>query len=317
MLNLGAVFEIIKLYLSLSVQGKRFLKKAIAKSRRVDKAIKKSVAWDLAKILYFVKNFKVCDQVFSAQVSDQLCFDLRRDKSSMYARFVSYGWFSLLMWGKMLEAFNLAYDEAAQQRCVLVAFTHREWNDLFDNQGYSFGQLVQAFDYQSTIPQPLIFLRQLKQMERKLVSPERFSRYYQHMQGFDVCRLFEYTPEKSEIILDQVAPFVALLFMYIMVEEIPEGLKETIKPVARWLYMLDELADLEHDKQINRITYMIMVKDPEKAIWEQFQQCRKVILRNAPGPDKLIKFMETITCGIIDAKQRGVDIENSFFNIGG
>ena len=310
------LFEIIIICLSLSKQGKLFLKKAASLSRRADKTLGKSVLADLQKTLYFIKTLKVCDKVFSRQVSDRLCAELGRDKSLMYARFVSYGWFSLLMWGKLLDAFNLAYDEGAKERCVLVAFTHREWNDLFDNQGYSFDELFAAFDYQKDIPGSLIFLRQLKQMETVVAPPERFGTYYQHMQGFNVCSLFEYTPEKAQIILDQVAPFVALLFMYIMVPEIPEGLKETIKPVARWLYMLDELADLEHDKKIKRVTYMLMVNDPEETMREQYELCRKVILRNAPNPDKLIKFMETITSRVIQAKQQGTDVENSFFNIG-
>ncbi len=314
--NLKVMFQVALLYLSLSKQGKRFLKKVVRESRRVDKTLGSAIVLDLHKILYFIKTLKVCDKVFSAQVSDQLCSDLGREKSAMYARFVSYGWFSLLIWGKMLDAFNLAHDDRAKERCVLVAFTHREWNDLFDNQGYSFSELVAAFDYQVAIPKELIFLRQLKQMELKLAPADRFGKYYQHLQGFDVCSLFEYTPEKAQIILDQVAPFVALLFMYIMVEEIPEGLKEAVKPVARWLYMLDELADLEHDKQINRLTYMIMVKNPEEVMWQQYQECCKALLHNAPNPDKLIKFMEIITSRVVEAKKCGANIENSLFNIG-
>jgi hypothetical protein len=314
--SLGKMFQVARLYFSLSKPGKLFLKKAFCKFRQAKNISDKPAVFDLQKIFYFINNFKVCDKVFNSQVSDQLCFDLGRDKSVMYARFVSYGWFSLLIWSKVLEAFNLIYDKEAKERCVLVAFTHREWNDLFDNQGYSFGELFAAFDGQAVIPKQLIFLRQLKQMEKKLAPPDRFGKFYQHMQGFKVCSLFEYTPQKAEVILDQVAPFIAQLFMYIMVADIPAGLEEILKPTARWLYMLDELADLEHDKQINRVTYMIMVKDPEKAMWEQYEVCRKVILRNAPNPDKLIKFMETITSRIIDARQAGVDIENSFFNLG-
>lgn len=316
MINLGSVLKVLTTYLSLSKQGKLFLKKATRKSRQVDKPLAKSILSDLSKILYFMQNLKVCDKVFSQQVSDQLCIDLGREKSAMYARFVSYAWFSLLIWSKVLAAFNISYDKNAKTRCVLVAFTHREWNDLFDNQGYSFDELFKAFDYQVKIPKQLIFLRQLKQMEKKLAPVNRFGKFYEHLQGFDVCSLFEYTSEKAEIILDQVAPFVALLFMYIMVTDIPEALKETIKPLARWLYMLDELADLEHDKKINRLTYMLMVSDPEKAMWKQYEICRKIILANAPNPDKLIKFMEALTSKIITAQKQGTDIENSFFNIG-
>ena len=308
--------KILTLYFSLSKQGKCFLKKAVERSRQVNKTLAKPVPLNLEKILYFMETLKVCDKVFSSQASDQLCFKLGRDKQVMYARFVAYGWFSLLMWGKLLEAFNIPYGQDAQERCVLVAFTHREWNDLFDHQGYSFQQLVMAFDYQAVIPKELKFLRQLKQMERKLAPSDRFEKFYEHMQGFDICSLFEYTPQKAEIVLNQVAPFIALLFMYIMVEEIPEKLKEASKPIARWLYMLDELADLEQDRKINRITYMLMAKEPLEEMWKQYEICRKIILRNAPNPDKLIKFMETITSKVIDASKQGTNIENIFFNLG-
>ncbi|HNW38961.1 MAG TPA: hypothetical protein PKI44_00860 [Candidatus Omnitrophota bacterium] len=316
MLNIGIWFQIVILYLSLSSQGKCFLKKAVSQGRRAGKIFQQPAALGPAKILYFIKNFKVCDKVFSAQATDKLCIDLGRNRSAMYSRFVSYGWACLLMWGKVLDAFNLPYDESAKERCVLVAFTHREWNDLFDNQGYSFGELFAAFDYQSAIPKELTFLRKIKHLERKLAPPERFGKFYEQMQGFNICSLFEYTPEKAEVILDQVAPFVALLFIYIMIPEIPGGLKDALKPIARWLYMLDEFADLEHDKQNNRVTYMILVDDPEAAMRQQYERCRQAILRKAPCPDQLIKFMETVTTKVIDAKKKGTDIESSFFNLG-
>ena len=313
--NISSIFQLTIVYLALSKQGKLFLKKAIQKSRQIDQTLSNSVLTDLPKTLLFVKNLKICDKVFTRQVSDKLCSEIERDRSAMYGRFVAYGWFSLLIWGKMLEAFNLAYDQKAKERCVLVAFTHREWNDLFDNQGYTFNQLVAAFDYQATIPKQLNFLRQLKQMEVKLAPPDRFATYYQHLEGFNVCSLFAYTPEKAEIILDQVAPYVALLFMYVMLPQLPEKLKETIKPIVRWLYMLDELTDIEHDKKIKRITYMIMVDDPYVAMQEQYELARKAILSKAPCPDNLIKFMETITSRVITASKQGTNIEHGFFNL--
>jgi len=316
MLNLGAMSQVAIIYLSLSREGKRFLKKAVIKSSQLNKRLSKSIPSDLKKILYLVKNFKVVDKVFSSQVSDQLCFDLGRDKSAMYARFISLGCFNLLVWGKMLEAFNLVYDEEARERCIYIAFAQREWNDLADNQGYSFGELmVAAFDDQAAIPKQLTFLRQLKQGERKLTPPERFGKYYQHLQGVEICSRIEYTKEKAEIALNQVAPFVALIFMYIMVPEIPDGLKEASNPVGRWMYMLDELADLDHDKKANRVTYMAMVKDPEEEMRKQFEECRKIILRNASNPDKLIEFLEMITSRVIDARKQGIDIEDSFSNL--
>ena len=61
---------------------------------------------------------------------------------------------------------------------------------------------------------------------------------------------------------------------------------------------------------------MLMVKDPEKTMWKQYETCRKTILRNAPNPDKLIKFMESLTAKIITAQKNKTDLESSFFNIG-
>ncbi len=153
-------------------------------------------------------------------------------------------------------------------------------------------------------------------MEKVLAPPERFGKFYEHLEGFSVCSLFAYTPEKAEIVLDQVAPYVVLLFMYVMINDLPKGLIATTKPLARWLYMLDELADLEHDQKTNRVTYMLLVKDPGKTMWEQFELCRKTILNYAPNPDKLIKFMESLTAKIITAQKNKSDLESSFFNIG-
>jgi hypothetical protein len=315
MINLKSAFQILAAYLSLSPTGKRFLKKAAKNSRLANQKLGHPVSPGLNKILHFIRMFKICDKVFNAQVTGKLCLDLGRKRNAMYSRFVAYGWFSLLIWSRLLEAFNLGVDEGAKERCVLIAFTHREWNDLFDNQGYTYEQLVQAFDYQSQIPQGLSFLRQLKHLEKKFAPPEHFGTFYQHLQGFRVCSLFEYTPQKAQVILDQVAPYVVMLFIYVMVPQVPQELKETIKPISRWLYMLDEFADLEHDRKKGRITYMTMVNDPEGALREQFEQAQQVILKYALRPDELIKLMEMITRGVIDSRRAGIDLESNFLNL--
>jgi hypothetical protein len=80
--------------------------------------------------------------------------------------------------------------------------------------------------------------------------------------------------------------------------------------------MLDELADLEHDRKINRITYMIMAKDPEKTMQDQFEECRRIIKRNAPRPEGLISLMDKITSKVIQASKSGEDIEKNFFSLG-
>ena len=314
MINLKLGLAALAVYLSLSQTGKVFLRKAFMRCRQIDKILGRLVPVNLRQVVYFLKILKLCDKVFSRQVSGRLCSDLERDKSAMYSRFVPYGFFSLLLWGKMLEAFNIPYEEEAQERCVLVAFAHREWDDLFDSSKYSFGDLVKAFDYQAVIPEQLFFLRQLKQALEGLASPERFGAYYQHMQGFDICRQIEYTREKAAIVLEEVAPFMACIFIYAMVPEIPTKLKDSLPPVARWMYMLDGLADLEHDRFINRVTYMAIVEDPEATMRKQSELCRQLLLHNAPNPDELNKFLDLVTSRVINARKNGVDIESVFFN---
>ncbi len=315
MINFGIIFQILAAYLSLSKIGKRFLQKSFKKSRQLNKTIKQPFFLDLRKSLYLIKSFQLCDKIFNLQVQDQLCVELGRDKKAMYPRFVTYGWISLLIWSKMLDAFNLNYDQPAKDSCVLFAFRHREWNDLFDNQGYTFAQLTEVFNYQAVIPKQLTLLRRLIQTQQKLIPPDRFGKYYQLMQRLNDCSFFEHTSDKAERILDQIAPFVARLFIYIMVPEVPLGLEEILKPVGKWLYMLDELTDLEHDRKKNQITYMSMVQDPEKVIWGQFQLCRQQILCLAPNPDDLIKFMESLTLGVINIRRPRLDIEKEFFEL--
>ena len=314
MINPGIGLRILAEYLTLSSNGKHLLKKSVKKSRQINKVLDRPVSLELPKILYFIKAFKVCDQVFHRQVTDRLSGALGRNKQTLYARFVAYGWISLLTWTKLLEAFNFSVDKVAQERCVLLAFRHREWNDLFDNQGYSFKQLMEIFDDQVTIPKPLTLLRQLVQSLEKIAPPDHFAKYYQQMQEVNTCSFFEHTPEKAEKILDQIAPFVALLYIRVMVPEAPAGLKEVLKPVGRWFYMLDELADLAQDKRANRITYMAMVNDPEEAIRVQYEKCRQAVLEHAVQADNLIKFLEAMTAMIINVRRQGIDIE-SFFDL--
>ena len=63
MINLGLALQILITYLALSREGKHFLNKVIKKSRRVNKTLAKPVSFNLQKILYFIKNLKVCDKV--------------------------------------------------------------------------------------------------------------------------------------------------------------------------------------------------------------------------------------------------------------
>ncbi len=197
----------------------------------------------------------------------------------------------------------------------MVAFTHREWNDLFDNRGYTFDQLIQAFDYESSIPKELSFLRQLKHLERNYIPSEHAKAFYRHLEDLHVCSLFEYTPQKAQIILDQVAPFVALVFIHVMVERVPAELEAAVKPIARWMYMLDEFIDLGRDRKIGRTTYMTMSNDPEGAIRQQCELCRQAVSQYAPRPDNFIKLIEMVTSIVINSKQKGVDLENSFLSL--
>lgn len=315
MRSLKSALQVLTVYLSLSGPGKLFLKKAVKNSHRANQKLGHPARLGLDKILNLIRLFKVCDKVFEAQVSSKLCADLGREYGAMYSRFVAYGWFSLLMWSRLLEAFDLNFDEGAKERCVLVAFTHREWNDLFDNRGYTFDQLIKAFDYESSIPQELSFLRQLKHLEKNFIPSEHSEIFYRHLENFNVCSQLEYTPQKAEIILDQVAPFVALIFIHVMVKQVPIELEQAVKPIARWIYMLDEFADLEHDRKIGRTTYMTMSNDPEGAIRQQCEFCCQAVMQYAPRPDDFIKLIETVTSIVIDSNQKGIDLENSFLNL--
>lgn len=315
MISLKTRINLLVTYLSLSSEGRRFLRKLRRKTNQIDKSYRRKVLSDSQGMQLYFKNLVICDKVFSEYVPESVCKGLGRDRFTIYARFVSYAWFVLGMWTRVLDAFEVAYDLDAKERCVLIAFVHREWNDLFDSQKYSYDVLFKAIASKEAIPEPLILLRQLKQMDMKLAPLKRFGKYYEHMQGFYKCCFFEYTKEKAEVVLNDVAPFVALIFMYMMVPDIPEALKETLKPFSRWMYMVDELADIEDDKKAGRITYVGMAENPQESVWQQYKVCEEAILRNAPGPDKLIEFMKELTTKIIDISKRGINIEESFLSI--
>jgi hypothetical protein len=315
MISLKARFSLFLTYLSLSNEGRHFLYSLKINSSQIDKGLRKKILSSPLRLHKSLNNLKICDQIFNRQVPGYLSNALGRARFEIYCRFVSYSWFMLETWTRLLDAFEIPYSRDALERCVIAAFVHREWNDLFDIKKYSFDELFKAIASNEDIPEQLTLLRQLKMTEDKLAPRDKFGNYYEHMKGFYKCSSFEYTKEKAEVVLDEVAPYVALVFMYIMVSDVPQALKDVLKPLSRWIYMLDELADLEADKKAGRLTYVGMALDPQAAVWQQYKLCEEALLSKAVKPNELIEFMSELSEKVMDMSRHRINIEESFLNI--
>ena len=314
MLSGGGLVDVLATYLALSTPGKHFLWKAGHKIISLDKSLTEDTLRDSQKIHRLLKAFRVCDKIFNQQISKTTCVALGRDRNVIYSRFVPYAWFVLIVWLRLLEASKVVYDEGALERCVLVAFFHREWNDLIDS-GHSLNDASRAVESPVDATDSFSIIQQLFRSRKKVAPPEQFKSFYEHIKDFYKYVDFQRTEEKAAENINKQALYVLLSYAYIMVAEVPDRLKAILKPFAKWFYMLDEFTDLESDRRINRVTFMTMAKNPEEQLQKQLTECIEVIRQNAPDPDKLIELIEVITAKVIAAKKQGLDVEKTLASL--
>jgi hypothetical protein len=310
-LSLGGLADVFTTYFQLSTPGKHFLWKAGGKLTSLDQSLTEDTLSDALKTRRLLKAFRVCDKMFNQQISKATCQALGRDRNMVYSRFIPYAWFVLILWRRLLEAFKVEYDQGALERCVLLAFFHREWNDLID-RGYSLNDLYQAVESPIDATGQFKIMQQLYRFRKKTAPPEQFPAFYGHIQDFYKHVDLQRTAEKAAENINKQALYVLLSYAYIMMAEVPDSLKTILKPFAKWFYMLDEFIDLESDQRINRITFMSLVGNPEEELQKQLAECRGVIRQNAPDPDNLIELMGAITAKVILAKKQGINLEETF-----
>jgi hypothetical protein len=227
---------------------------------------------------------------------------------------VSYAWVSLAVRTRLLAAFEVAYDRAGEDRCVVLSFAHREWNDLIDRCGLSLAQLSRRRRGAAPPPAEAHLLEHLKAALDDLLPRERFANYYEL---YDRSReVAARTPDPATARRDTAdkAVWAALMSAHAMVDDLPQPLKDVARPLALFYQSLDDLADLDADRRKGRLTYVALADDPVAEVRRLFDDCERCLRSAAPRPERLLGLLRWLMALVLDARRRGIDFESRYFD---
>ncbi len=310
--SLGLIVDGLVLFCSLSREGKTFLWKWRKAMGKGDGGASAGFFRDPGDRRLVFRNLKACDRNFRRWLPEQAATKVGKTKLQLYARLVPFAWANLEFRTRLLQAFDVSYDRAAEDRCVMFTFAHRDWNDLFDSGDFPLDELYRIYDPPETAPPRLYLLKALGAVLDKLVPRDDFPNYWALVDRSREIVTVKVTKENVAAVTAERSEFGALLNAHIMVNEIPDQMKEALKPLSMWLYSLDDLSDLENDAAEGRPNRMALVGDPEQEIHRLYAECEKHLARLATNPASLLRFMKSMSDLVLQSRRDGVDVEKHF-----
>ena len=307
------MLNIFRVYFSLSREGKKFLKELKGKLTKEDVHLFKQTMSKPQKRGRLLKSLSRCDKMFTKYIADFPKAVGNQERYNLYKRFVPFSWGMLEVRCRVFDAFNVVYDKEAENRCVLLAFFHREWNDLIDQHGYSFEDLSPVVETQEEIPGKLCLLRRLRQVLDVLTPRNRFKKYYQHVSNYMALPNLRRMEKNAKEYVEEASFYSSLTQTYLMVEDIDDNLMEFLKLFSAWYYLLDELSDLDKDRKAGRVTYMSLAKDPFSEIKKRYKDCEEASRRLATHPELILGLMKVMTEKVIAARRQGFDLDRYCF----
>ncbi|MBN2301182.1 MAG: hypothetical protein JXN60_01565 [Lentisphaerae bacterium] len=311
MKSFGLMKDLLCTYVALSGEGTRFIRRLKRMTKGRESSRLKQFMFSEEQRAATLRMLIRCDRCFSEVIDKDTCNLIKRDRSAVYGRMIPFAWATLGFHCRILDAFGIAHDAAAEERSVFTAFAHREWNDLIDEYGFSFRDIYRASETQEEIPHQLILVKKLRQKQKKIAPPEKFAKYCEHLKNYQELAPLTVrdNAELAERVVSEGALYIARAHVYLMVKDVPRELEEVLVPVSKWFSSLDELTDIESDQTSRRITFMSLVSDPEEEIWKQCRNCVDAFRQLAPHPEKMIDFIEITTRSVVNGRGDILDIE--------
>jgi hypothetical protein len=298
-------------YIRLSPAGRHWLR-----SRPKRKGVPRSgeemdLIEDRGSRRELIEKLLISDRAFGEFVPDDILKIAGRPPDLVYRRFVPFAFFNLLIRGRLLEAFELAYDRAAETRLAALMFFMREWNDVREIHG-----LEAVFEAMRPLSNPspsFSVLRRLFDATHE-IAPEHQHPAYAALRKRWLEQRPGYVPADPSEARLQAAATVSLMGGYgIMLPEIPEILAGAVRPFGLWLYGLDALADLNRDRKAHSPTYFGGLADPIKEIRRLYGVCEEHFRRAARSPERILPLMKFLTDETVKAHETGFDLETEFF----
>ena len=307
-----AIIEGLATFAALSAEGRRFTWN-LYKNRPKEKRAAGGLLRDRWQRRLLLANGRACDRAFQKWIPREAAERLARSKQDMYSRMLPLAWCNVALRTRLFHAFDIDYDDDAMGRCAVFSFGHREWNDLFDGGGYSVVELLDAFRRPHDARPEVWLLAALRDVSRRLAPHDEFPNFHAMIEAADpVAITKENAPKTTESAAAQ-GRYHALVSTYVMVNDIPEAMKEAMGPVGMWFYSLDDIADQARDASAVSRPRPDLEADPEARIWELYDDCRKCLESNAARPEAALLFMRAVTESTVRTTAAGVDVEKALF----
>jgi len=315
MSEIGAIFQVLPTYLRASAYGRRYLRGLQKKLRHEASGPAADYLRDRWQRSLLLRNFAFCDRCFCQWIPKGIHGSMGTDRFQIYQRLIPFAWIGQAVRTRLLEAFDLAYDEAAEERSVLQSFIHREWNDLFDRFGLKYEDL-DFVNKPALLPRSEMALyRSLCERFRLLVPQEQFPRYFRMIETAPQIVSLPTSPKTAASATAEKGHHSARLALYIMRDVLPDTLERVLPAFGFWLFSLDEFSDLERDACSGRTTHMSTVNDPERELQRIYAEMEKQVTAAAPYPRRLLDYLENLQQDMLRLKKKGIDIESRFLHV--
>jgi hypothetical protein len=298
-------------YVRMSAEGRRWLR---AKRDRTSSSMPAAVTAILENKRSrqdLIRRLMICDRAFADFVPASLLEAAERARDQAYGRLVPFAWFNLEIRGRLLEAFDIPFDRAAEFRLAHFMFFIREWNDLADIHGRPL--IFDAVFTDNEILPSLRLVRRLFAALRTSAPDADYPRFATLTEAWKASAARRFAPPPTESDLKARA-LVSLAAGYaIMMAKLPERLDRAIHPISHWLYALDALADFHRDKGEGKISYLAGTPDPEAEVRRLLAAGELHVRAEAADPELVLSLMRFLTEETVRAFQAGIDIESEVF----
>jgi len=311
-MKLSVFFDFTGAYFRLSPTGRRWLRSRLRTKEPRPKRGRFPLLKDRESRRDIIHKLLICDSAFRDNVSDDQLRILGRERRRVYGRFVPFAFINLLIYGRLLEAYGIAYDRPAEARLAKFIFLWREWNDLREHHSLAIGLVTFQ---RGTEPQPpFLLLRTLiDTVVGRDAPPEEYPAFANYLRAFMERRPAFLTAQPTEIRIKEAAVFLVMTGYSVMFKKIPEILIEPVRDFAPWFYSLDELSDLHRDKAAKKATHFGKLEDPEKEIWGLYAIREERFRKEACAPERILSLMKFLTEETIRTVRMGFDIESELF----
>ncbi len=312
-LRIKMMLEMIKifgLYLSLSGNGKKLFRRLarmlndarnLPHYRKLMATISDTMSADKQR---WFSCIRASDAGFKEFIPNWYIAGSKIKPEQLYYRFFKMGAVLLYEHTSLFLAYNISVDAKAKRRCILIAFLKRVYDDLLDNEHIDKGALFDLQPNKDLLGNAdyRLFL-DLRKKIRKIAPPEEFVNYYARLKEVSDAQGASAVGGGIKNNIPYKIKNGFLLDMYIMMNNLPEGIIRALDITAEFFAYLDDFYDYDEDLVKGKITYINQSRDPQVALEIKYEEAVVYLRGNSPNPDGYLKGVGNLMKNVLFTRE--------------